>query len=281
MVKRLFVGMLLLAGLVGITMAATDQAATAGERSAQAQNWWEDSPWGDPDRGFNWYPDPSVTKAPEKKSEEKKAPPKSIYEMNNFDEINKEFKRIKEAAILNPTDKNVHEFLKANAWMMEKSAVFADTARRVVWANPDVDYNNKSPVTNASRLNQNRRDDTQRKDNIRSLADEHGLLFFARSDCSYCHDQAPILKLFERNFGMQVLTISMDGGPIPMFPDAKRDNGISMMVTQGTGIETVPAVYLVNRRTNEAIPLGTGVLAAEEIAERIRVVTRTKPGQEF
>lgn len=80
---------------------------------------------------------------------------------------------------------------------------------------------------------------------------------------------------------MSVLTVSMDGGPIPLFPDAKRDNGISMIVSGGAGIEIVPAVYLVNRRTNEAIPLGTGVLAAEDIAERIRVITRTKPGQEF
>ena len=245
------------------------------------QSWWDDTPWVDPDRGFNWYPDPVAPKPPEKKRGEKKDAPKSIYQMTNLEDINKELKRIREVAILNPTEKHVHEYLQAQAWIMEKSSVFADTARRVVWANPDVDYNNKSPVVTASRLNQNVRESNQRKGNVADLASEHGLLFFARSDCPYCHDQAPILKVFERNFGMSVLTVSMDGGPIPMFPDAKRDNGISMIVSGGAGIETVPAVYLVNRRTNEAIPLGTGVLAAEDIAERIRVITRTKPGQEF
>ena len=278
MVSKLIVVMLFLFSALGGTAAAVPES---GGTSQPLQSWWEDSPWVDPERGFNWYPDPVAPKPPEKKRDEKKDAPKSIYQMTNLDDINKELKRIRGVAILNPTEKHVHEYLQAQAWIMEKSSVFADTARRVVWSNPDVDYNNKSPVVTASRLNQNVRESNQRKGNVADLASEHGLLFFARSDCSYCHDQAPILKVFERNFGMSVLTVSMDGGPIPMFPDAKRDNGISMIVSGGAGIEIVPAVYLVNRRTNEAIPLGTGVLAAEDIAERIRVITRTKPGQEF
>jgi conjugal transfer pilus assembly protein TraF len=278
MVSKLIAVMLVVFATLSGTAAAVPDP---GANSQIMQSWWDDSPWGDPERGFNWYPDPASQKPLEKKRSEKKDAPKSIYQMTNLDDVNKELKRIREVAIINPTEKHVHEYLQAQAWIMEKSSVFADTARRVVWSNPDVDYNNKSPVVTASRLNQNVRESSQRKSNVAELASEHGLLFFARSDCPYCHDQAPILKVFERNFGMSVLTVSMDGGPIPMFPDAKRDNGISMIVSGGAGIEMVPAVYLVNRRTNEAIPLGTGVLAAEDIAERIRVITRTKPGQEF
>jgi conjugal transfer pilus assembly protein TraF len=277
----LLVAMLMLNGAgLAATLPATVSNA-AGASSTQNLGWWDDTPWGDPERGFNWYPDRVAPKVPEKKAEESKPAPKSMYEMNNFDDIQKAFKKIKEAAMLNPTEKNVVEFLKANAWMMEKSAVFADVARRTVWATPEVDYNNKSPVITASRQNQSVRLNEARRSSVSDISKEYGLLFFARSDCPYCHDQAPILKLFERNFGMSVMAVSMDGGPIPMFPDAKRDNGISIKVSSGAGIETVPAVYLVNRSTFAAIPLGSGVLAAEDVAERIRVLTRTRPGQEF
>ena len=107
------------------------------------------------------------------------------------------------------------------------------------------------------------------------------IVFFARSDCSFCHDQAPVLKGFEQATGMPIIAVSLDGGPIPMFPDAKPDNGISLVVSGGAGVQIVPALYLINRRTKEAIPVGTGVIAGDEIAERIRVLTKTKPGQEF
>lgn len=43
----------------------------------------------------------------------------------------------------------------------------------------------------------------------------------------------------------------------------------------------MPALYLIDRKTQKVTPLGTGVVAGEELAERIRVMTMTKPGEEF
>lgn len=271
----------IVAALFSGFMSAQATASTVPQEASipTDKGWWDENPWGDPDRGFNWYPDASVKPRGGAKPEEKK--PKAIYEMTNLEDINKELKRLKETAILNPTEKNIHQFLKAQDWLMTKSATFADAARRVVWANPDVNYNARSPVANFSRMNEYSRKSKEARSAVKEMAQEHGLVFFARSDCSYCHDQAPVLKWVEREMGIQVMAISMDGGPIPMFPDAKRDNGISMMLTGGNGVPTVPAIFLVNRETKEAIPLGTGVIAGEEIAERVRILTKTKPGQEF
>ena len=81
--------------------------------------------------------------------------------------------------------------------------------------------------------------------------------------------------------GIPILTVSLDGRPISMFPDAKPDNGISVIASGGNGIQTVPAVYLIDRKTQKMTALGTGVIAGEELAERIRVLTMTKPGEEF
>ena len=66
-----------------------------------------------------------------------------------------------------------------------------------------------------------------------------------------------------------------------MFPDAKKDNGISMVVSGGNGIQQVPALFLIDRATKKTIPLGVGVIAGSDIAERIRILVTTKPGQEF
>lgn len=258
---------------------AINASANVGD-SIETKSWWDESPWGHPDRGFNWYPDPKLAKP----VDQKKNPiekPRTIYEMTNLEDIQKELSRIKAEAVVNPTESNVLAFLSAQNWVMDKASKFADVSRRVVWANPEVNYSARSSVVSFARDRDKTRLETKREANIKSLADTHGLLFFARSDCDYCHDQAPLLKAFSIRTGMPVLTITLDGRPIPMFPDAKPDNGISILVSGGKGIQMVPAVFLINRRTKETIALGTGVIASEELAERIRVLTTTKPGEEF
>lgn len=245
-----------------------------------SQPWWEENPWSDPDRGFHWYPDPKEDIPPEKiKPEEKK--PKTIYEMTTLEEVKKELERLKGEAVINPTEKNVLTFLRAQNYVMDKASMFADVSRRVVWANPDVNYAARSPTANFARDKAKGRTDVKRNENLKALAETHALVFFARSDCDFCHDQAPVMRAFGQRTGIPILTISLDGKPIPGFPDAKPDNGIAMMASGGNGIQIVPAIFLVDRKTQQMTPLGTGVIAAEDLAERIRVVTTTTPGQEF
>ena len=243
-------------------------------------NWWDESPWLDPDRGFNWYPDPVK---PKKETEEKipEEKPKTIYEMTEIKDLQKEIERLRGIAVMNPTEQNIHVYLQAQNFMMDKASVFADQSRRVVWKNPDVNYSTKSPY--ASFASQNQRQRTLKKENdlIADLSKTHAILFFARSDCSFCHDQAPIVKEFSSKSHMPVLAISMDGGMIPGFDDAKPDNGISFKVTNGEGVRMVPALFLVEKKSQLAIPIGTGVIPVSEIGERIRILTTTKPGEEF
>ena len=198
-----------------------------------------------------------------------------------MDDIRKEINRLKDLAVLQPTETNVHNYLAAQNFIMNKSATFADTARRVVWQNPDVDYNTRSPTANFALSTKNDLLLAQQHQVLGALAQNYGLMFFFRSDCPYCHQEAPVLKMLQAQYGLPILAVSMDGGGMPGYPDAKVDNGISMTVSGGHGIDTVPALFLVNRQTLQAIPIGSGILAEDEIVERIRVLTQTRPGQEF
>ena len=243
--------------------------------------WWDRNPWTEQDRGFHYYPDPVDTRTPEKKKDQPPQKPKTIYEMTSLEDVKKELDRLKGVAVVNPTEKAVLEYLRAQNWVMDKSAMFADVSRRVVWANPDVNYEARSPVANFSLQNKRQRESEKRAELLKNLSSTHGILFFARSDCDFCKDQAKALKGFSAQTGMRVLTISLDGGPIPMFPDAKKDNGISMVVSGGNGISTVPVLYLIDRKSNATTALGAGVIAGEDIAERIKVLVTTKPGEEF
>lgn len=243
--------------------------------------WWDDSVWNNPDRGFNWYPPNAPNNKPAQSKKPIEAKPKTIKDMKTLAEVTKELDRLKGAAILNPTEKNILQYLEAQTWVYDKSATFADATQRVVWANPQVDYNNRSPTANASLINKRERTRKAEQQLAVNLSQDYGVVFFFRGDCPYCHEQAPVLKYMQNIYGLPVIPISMDGGRLPEYPSPRADNGISMQVSHGEGITTVPAIYLVEKKTKQSYPLGTGMVPLDEILNRIRILTQTQPGQEF
>lgn len=258
---------------------AMSMQATGGEG-----NWWRQDIWKDPERGFYWYPPdrppPKKEEAP-KEAKKKEAPKKSIYEMMTSADVNAELKRLLDVAIFNPTEKNAYEYQRAKAYVLEKAAIFTDVGRRVMWQNADIDYNTKVPLASFGRNEMRNNNMKSQQELFANLSKTHGILFFYRSDCPYCHKQAPVLLELKKRHGIEVLAISLDNGPIPGFPDARPDNGISKFVTDGAGIQTVPAIFLVSNDKKTVVPIGSGLLAMEEVVERVQILTQTNPGDRF
>ena len=69
--------------------------------------------------------------------------------------------------------------------------------------------------------------------------------------------------------------ISLDGGGLPEYPNPSRDNGLAASL----GVSVVPLVVLGNVKDHRLIPIGSGVLSAQEIVERIYILTQTRPGE--
>jgi conjugal transfer pilus assembly protein TraF len=290
---RTAISVLLILAFHWVPTAATAQQSSPSTDGAEATEteeapgWWNTDVWRNPGRGFNWYPPdrrPPAKKAPTKPEEKVPGPapkPKDVREIRDLEELQKEMRRLREVAIFDPTNQNVHRYLQAQEYVLSRSQLFADTARRVVWQNPDVDYTAKSPQANYSLTAQRARATDRRYEVLEQISKNHGILFFVRSDCAYCHDMAPVLSAMSRQYGIEVLAVSLDGKGIPGFPRPRTDNGISKFVSNGEGVATVPALYLVSNDQKTVVALGTGALAAEEIAERIRVLMTTQAGNDY
>jgi len=119
--------------------------------------------------------------------------------------------------------------------------------------------------------------DEKKKDmatRIQGLAREYGLFFFFRKNCAYCHGFAPIVKRFAQKYGWSVLAVSLDGGTLPEFPQAKRDNGIAERLQ----ISHVPALIALHPTTGKLIPLAYGMVSESEIESRIELLTQATEG---
>jgi len=227
--------------------------------------------WRQHREGWFWYRDPLP---PKPRPLSPSIPQKKPKDLIDFEALQQRLEDLKRVAVMNPSDTNLLAYMRFQRMVMDKSQVFADRWQRLVWSAPDLDYAMTGRPTNAMAINvfddQQRDRDAQ---TVRNLAATHGLIFVFRSDCPFCHRFAPILKRFERDFGMTVLAISLDGGTLPDYPDARRDNGIAARLNA----TAVPALYLTAPARHEIRPVGFGLMSMSELLERVATLARERP----
>ena len=224
--------------------------------------------WRQHREGWFWYRDPLPPK-PRQPS----TTPKKPKDLADFESLQQRLEELKRVAVMNPSDTNLLAYMRFQRMVMDKSQVFADRWQRLVWSAPDLDYGLSGRPTNAMAINvfddQQRDRDAQ---TVRTLAATHGLIFVFRSDCPFCHRFAPILKRFEQDYGMTVLAISLDGGTLPDYPDARPDNGMAARLNA----TAVPALYLTAPARREIRPVGFGLMSMSDLLERVAALARDR-----
>ncbi|WP_243457390.1 conjugal transfer protein TraF [Ottowia testudinis] len=251
-------------------------AQEAGPSQARARATSPSAYWKDRWRGWHFYEDPAQegeqipepTPAP---STAPAQPPKArIPELEEFARLQKTLEEYRNIAIIRPTEANVRRYMELESRVVGQASAFADMAKRVAWATPELDPTLQGRPVNAKALEVF--DETQRAERSRTVAQlgkDHVLFFFYRSDCPYCHAFAPVLEAFQARHGIQVVAVSIDGGPLPGFPGARRDNGIANALQ----VSQVPAVFLAQPFTGQITPIGFGVLSESQLLERIATVS--------
>ena len=225
--------------------------------------------------GWHWYQSLSDNKIEESKTEEEKkgyglSASSAQTPTEKIEAQRKQLETKLHTAILEPNRENIITYILAQKALMDQSQRFSEAWKRVVLTTPSLDETLVHPV------NQNARHiyyDEQRRQlfkKIQGLASEYGLFFFFRQNCPYCHHFGPTVKRFAEKYGWSVLGISLDGGSLPEFPYAKRDNGI----VERLGITHVPALITLHPKSGKLIPLAYGMISEGEIEERVEFLTQ-------
>lgn len=245
--------------------------------AAQDVPWWQRSIWANPDRGTVWYPPARIEEPevdPDQKPEQTTLPRPA--ELDEFERIQKRLGELRNIAIISPTEENLKAYIAFQEEQMQRASVFADVWRRTLWANPELKYEGR-PVNATGIASFDTAQSQKVRLSLSSLASSHGLYFFFRSDCPYCHAMAPTLRMLEQSHGIRVIAISLDGGSLPQFPNAITDKGQAAAL----GVRSVPSFYLATPGQRTVHPLGTGVLSLSALEERIYTQAFTTPGSKF
>ena len=188
-------------------------------------------------------------------------------------------------AILDPTPANVTAYLRLQQETLQRAATFSDAFRRTVWATPELDYTLRRPVgALAKRVWSDER--RQARDRaLASLGERYGLIYLGHAGCAGCKVFGPLLRAFAMRHSLDVLAVSLTGEALEGWPEAVPDNGRAARLGLGGGPgrspAPVPALVLFDSETKRAIPVGFGVMAEDEMAERIYALTALEPGHDY
>ena len=264
-------------------LAATVVWTALGAPAAGAE--WRD--WcGDPGSGaslgWHFYCDRREVPPETEPAPVPRTPPSPDTAQSATERIEAMRKALEEAraeAILDPTPAKVTAYLRLQQETLQRAAAFSDAFRRSVWATPELDYTLKRPV---GALAKQVWSDQRRQDRDAALArlgDRYGLIYLGHAGCSACRVFGPLLRAFAGRHGLDVLAVSLSGEALEGWPEAVADNGRAHRL--GLGNAPVPALVLFDTKMKRAIPVGFGVMAEDEMADRIYALTALEPGHDY
>ena len=209
-------------------------------------------------------------------------PPSAVDERSASERILAMRRALEEAratAILDPTPANVTAYLRPQQETLQRAAVFSDAFRRTVWATPELDYTLRRPVGALAKQVWSDRRREARDGALARLGERYGLIYLGHAGCAGCRVFGPLLRAFSLRHGLDVLAVSLTGEALEGWPEAVPDNGRAARL--GLGDAPVPALVLFDSETKRAIPVGFGVMAEDEMAERIFALTALEPGHDY
>lgn len=212
--------------------------------------------------GWHWY---EVIQRQEEISEEDHDP-QTPSEM--IAQQKKELEDALHKAVISGSPQDVMSYINKQQALMNQSLRFAQAWQVAILTHPELDERVQHPTEQFSHDTYYKLKQDKRSQLISSLAQEYGLFFFFKGDCSYCHIFAPVVRGFAEVYGWKVLPISLDGGSLESFPNPQHDNGI----VRELSVQHVPALIAVHPQSKRMIPLAYGVASFEEIERRVEIL---------
>lgn len=205
------------------------------------------------------------------------APERSAAEQ--LEAVTTELRELKARAILDPSPENVTAYIRFQRAQLDRASLFGDVWQRAIWQTPELDYTLQRPVGTVAKRQWL---DTRKADRDRTLSQlgqRYGLFYFFAQSCGACSVMSPIVKAVADTHGITVRAISTDGGPSETFPRYTVET--NQRATMGLTSHVTPAVVLFDSATRTPIPIGYGVIAADELMDRIFALTQRKAGSDY
>ena len=198
---------------------------------------------------------------------------------DQLDAVTKELRELKAKAILEPTRENVIAYIRFQREQLDRASLFSDVWQRAIWQQPDLDYTLERPVSTLAKRQWQDARSASRDTVMANLGQRYGLFYFFAQSCGACEVMSPIVKSVSGRWKLTVRAISTDGGPSKHFQNYTVEAG--QRARMGLKPKITPALVLWDSAQSRAIPIGYGILSADELQDRIYLLTSKEAGHDF
>ena len=206
-------------------------------------------------------------------------PAEEVAATQQLDAITGELRELKARAILYPTPENVTAYIRFQRAQLDRASLFSDVWQRALWQDPALDYTLERPVGALAKKQWQDARGQERDTVMARLSQRYGLFYFFAQTCGACEVMSPIVRSVADRWRITVRAISTDGGPSRHFPNYSVENG--QRPKMGLEPKITPALVLWDSLKKRAIPVGYGVLSADELQDRIYLLTTKEAGHDY
>tara|TARA_R100001244_G_scaffold47710_2_gene42540 strand:+ start:38573 stop:39448 length:876 start_codon:yes stop_codon:yes gene_type:complete len=196
-----------------------------------------------------------------------------------LDAVTKELRELKAKAILQPTRENVIAYIRFQREQLDRASLFSDVWQRAIWQQPDLDYTLERPVSTLAKRQWQDARSASRDTAMANLGKRYGLFYFFAQSCGACEVMSPIVKSVSTRWKLTIRAISTDGGPSRHFQNYTVETG--QRARMGLKPKITPALVLWDSAQSRAIPIGYGIFSADELQERIYLLTSKDAGHDY
>jgi conjugal transfer pilus assembly protein TraF len=271
--RRLFLALLMsYAAVVSATptnMPAKPDAGSFYDDRQRGWYWFEEEPEEEIVEEPVQPAPPPVTEQPAEEKTPEQAEPTSRVVVIDAAWLRENLPQLKENALNDPSDRNLAAYYYAQRMAVDMSTRFAMRTREFFHQESQLSEEHRRP-TKQFVLNQHT-DSTRenRKEMLQSLFSQAGIWMFFLSDCSYCHEQTPVMMELARRYGADVLYVSLDGQVMSGHEDLNyRDDADGRVRSQlNIQISRTPTLFLVRNDGSEAFLLAEGMITLNELEQ--------------
>lgn len=196
-----------------------------------------------------------------------------------LDAVTATLRELKAKAILEPTPANVTAYIRFQREQLDRASLFSDVWQRAIWQDPELDYTLQRPVSTLGKRQWQDDRNAERDAAMARLSQRYGLFYFFAQSCGACEVMSPIVQGVASRWSITVRAISTDGGPSRHFPGYTVET--NQRARLGLEPKITPAVVLWDAVKNRPIPIGYGVMSADELQDRIYLLTSKEAGRDY
>ncbi|STX81265.1 F pilus assembly protein traF [Legionella busanensis] len=217
--------------------------------------------------GFHWYS--TEAQEPERIIKLQKPPAKESLEP--YEELlakRKQTMNLLAESLLRPSVEKTTAYISAQQEMAERHQKFVQNWERALLMNPQLDHRLNVPTDNNAIATKNDEQKILTEAIISESAKRFGLIFVYQGSSTLAQRFSSVLLLFVKEHNFAMIPVSVDGVMIPEITGSKIIPLAFLASKLPVKQQYLPALFLVNLKTQQLSPLSYGFIALSDLKTR-------------